>query len=80
MMGPTGSESHANCRDGSSRPRSTRYGYDADGREANDDKENTRLIVSQIVLDTFEGLKMTYPKLSTRRRQELLAIRKRLVK
>jgi hypothetical protein len=27
-----------------------------------DDKENARLIVSQIVLDTFEGLKMTYPK------------------
>src|SRR5664279_4488555 len=27
-----------------------------------DDKENARLIVSQIILDTFEGLKMTYPK------------------
>ena len=27
-----------------------------------DDKENARLIVSQIVLDTFEGLKMTYPE------------------
>ena len=27
-----------------------------------DDKENARLIVSQIVLDTLEGLKMTYPK------------------
>jgi polyphosphate kinase 2 (PPK2 family) len=27
-----------------------------------DDKENARLIVSQIVLDVFEGLKMAYPK------------------
>ena len=27
-----------------------------------DDKENARLIVSQIVLDTFEGLKMSFPK------------------
>ena len=41
-----------------------------------DDKENARLIVSQIVLDTFEGLKMTYPKTSAKRRQELLSIRK----
>ena len=27
-----------------------------------DDKENARLIISQIVLDTFDGLKMNYPK------------------
>jgi len=45
-----------------------------------DDKANARLIVSQIVLDTFEGLKMTYPKTSAKRRQELLSIRKRLAK
>jgi PPK2 family polyphosphate:nucleotide phosphotransferase len=43
-----------------------------------DDKENARLIVSRIVLDTFAGLKMTYPKTSAKRRQELLSIRKRL--
>jgi PPK2 family polyphosphate:nucleotide phosphotransferase len=43
-----------------------------------DDKENARLIVSQIVLDTFERLKMTCPKTSGKRRKELLAIRKRL--
>ena len=29
-----------------------------------DDKENARLIVSGIILDTFEELKMTYPKTS----------------
>ncbi len=45
-----------------------------------DDKENARLIVSQIILDTFEGLKMKYPKSSAKRRRELQLIRKRLVK
>jgi polyphosphate kinase 2 (PPK2 family) len=45
-----------------------------------DDKENARLIVSQIVLDTFEGLKMSYPKTSAKRRLELQSIRKRLAK
>ena len=45
-----------------------------------DDKENARLIVSQIILDTLEGLNMTYPKASAKRRRELLAIRKRLAK
>ena len=45
-----------------------------------DDKENARLIVSQIVLDTFEELRMTYPKTSAKRRRELLSIRKRLAK
>lgn len=45
-----------------------------------DDKENARLIVSQIVLDTFEGLEMTYPKSSAKRRRELQAIRKQLAK
>ena len=45
-----------------------------------DDKENARLIVSQIVLDTFEGLKMAYPKITAARRRELPAIRKRLAK
>jgi PPK2 family polyphosphate:nucleotide phosphotransferase len=45
-----------------------------------DDKENARLIVSQIILDTFEGLKMTYPKMSTKRQKELQLIRRRLTK
>jgi PPK2 family polyphosphate:nucleotide phosphotransferase len=45
-----------------------------------DDKENARLIVSQIILDTFAGLKMAYPKTSAKRRRELLTIRKRLAK
>jgi len=45
-----------------------------------DDKENARLIVSQIVLDTFEELKMTYPKTTEKRRRELQLIRKKLAK
>jgi PPK2 family polyphosphate:nucleotide phosphotransferase len=45
-----------------------------------DDKENARLIVSRIILDTFEELEMTYPAASPARRRELLAIRKRLEK
>ena len=45
-----------------------------------DDKENARLIVSQIVLDTFEALDMSYPKTTDERRLELLAIREQLAK
>jgi hypothetical protein len=43
-----------------------------------DDKENARLIVSQIVLDSLEGLKMAYPNTSEERRKELLSIRAQL--
>ena len=45
-----------------------------------DDKENARLIISQILLDTFERLKMNFPKADAKRRRELQLIRKRLVK
>lgn len=45
-----------------------------------DDKENARLIISQIILDTLEALKMTYPESNAKRRQELQAIRKQLAK
>jgi PPK2 family polyphosphate:nucleotide phosphotransferase len=45
-----------------------------------DDKENARLIVSRIVLDALEDLKMAYPKTTPKRRQELQSIRKLLVK
>src|ERR1700691_6248031 len=41
-----------------------------------DDKENARLIVSQIVLDALGDLKMAYPKTTERRHLELLAIKK----
>jgi PPK2 family polyphosphate:nucleotide phosphotransferase len=45
-----------------------------------DDKENARLIVSRIVLDTFEGLKMAFPETTAKRHRELLSIRKQLAK
>jgi PPK2 family polyphosphate:nucleotide phosphotransferase len=45
-----------------------------------DDKENARLIVSQIVVDTFNDLKMAYPKTTPKRRPELKSIRKLLTK
>jgi polyphosphate kinase 2 (PPK2 family) len=45
-----------------------------------DDKENARLIVSQIVLDTFDGLKMSYPKMSAGREKELQTIRAELAR
>jgi len=43
-----------------------------------DDKEDARLIVSQIILDELNGLKMAYPKTTAKRRQELKSIRKGL--
>ncbi len=45
-----------------------------------DDKENARLIVSQIVLDALNELKMAYPETTPKRRRELQSIRKRLLK
>jgi hypothetical protein len=41
-----------------------------------DDKENARLIVSQIVLDALNELKMAYPKTTAKCRRELESIRK----
>jgi PPK2 family polyphosphate:nucleotide phosphotransferase len=43
-----------------------------------DDKENCRLIVSQIILDTFNELGMAYPKSTAERRRLLKSIRKEL--
>jgi PPK2 family polyphosphate:nucleotide phosphotransferase len=45
-----------------------------------DDKENARLIVSRIVLDALEDLKMAYPRTTAKRRAELQTIRKQLAK
>ena len=45
-----------------------------------DDKRNSRLIVSQIVVEALEGLKMSFPKTSAGRRRELLSIRRRLIR
>jgi len=45
-----------------------------------DDKENARLIVSHIVLDSLNELKMAYPKTTTKRWRELKSLRKLLAK
>jgi PPK2 family polyphosphate:nucleotide phosphotransferase len=45
-----------------------------------DDKENARLIVSRLVLDALEDLKMAYPKTTQKRRLELQEIGKQLTK
>ncbi len=44
-----------------------------------DDKRNARLIISQIVLDTFKALKMSYPEIDAKRKQELASIRRNLM-
>lgn len=43
-----------------------------------DDKENARLIISQIVLDALRSLNLAYPKADAARLKELKAIRRRL--
>ena len=43
-----------------------------------DNKKNARLIISQVLLDTFNELEMAYPKTTAKRRHELKTIRKQL--
>ncbi|MEO8158425.1 MAG: ADP-polyphosphate phosphotransferase [Betaproteobacteria bacterium] len=45
-----------------------------------DDKENARLIIAEVILDTFRRLGLAYPKPSAAHRRELLSIRKQLAK
>jgi len=43
-----------------------------------DDKENARIIISRIILETMKDLKMSFPQTSKDRHKELLGIRKQL--
>lgn len=45
-----------------------------------DDKDNARLIISKVILETLGALKMAYPETSAARRKELLKIRGQLLK
>jgi polyphosphate kinase 2 (PPK2 family) len=45
-----------------------------------DDKKNTQLIVSRIILNTLKALKMEFPKLDPERKNELRKIRELLSK
>jgi len=67
-------EAYEACLSATSTPHAPWYAVPAD------DKENARLIVSQIVLDTLKGLKMAYPRTTVKRRRELESIRKLLAK
>jgi len=44
-----------------------------------DDKKNARLLISSIILDTYESLQMNYPVTDAQRRAELLLIREQLL-
>lgn len=44
-----------------------------------DDKENARLIISQIILETLESMDLRYPETSKERVEELKVVRKELV-
>jgi len=44
-----------------------------------DDKKNARLIISNILLDTFKALDMHYPETDDKRKEELKGIRQKLV-
>ena len=67
-------QAYEDCLSATSTPHAPWYVVPAD------DKENARLIISQIVLDVFQELKMAYPKTTAKRRSELQLIRKTLVK
>ena len=62
------------CLNATSTPHAPWYAVPAD------DKDNARLIVSQIVLDSLHDLKMKYPETTAKRRGELEKIRKLLAK
>lgn len=44
-----------------------------------DDKKNARLLIANIIVETFKSLKMYYPVTDAKRREELLAIREQLL-
>jgi PPK2 family polyphosphate:nucleotide phosphotransferase len=45
-----------------------------------DDKLNTRLIVSQTIIDTLSSLRLSYPKVTDARKRELAAVRRQLTR
>ena len=67
-------EAYADCLAATSTEASPWYAIPAD------DKKNARLFVSEAILETLEGLKMSYPAVGEERRRELLELRKQLAK
>jgi PPK2 family polyphosphate:nucleotide phosphotransferase len=67
-------KAYENCLEATSTPHAPWFIVPAD------DKADSRLIISQIVLDAFQELGMAYPKSTPKRRRELKSIRKILEK
>ena len=67
-------KAYENCLEATSTPAAPWFIVPAD------DKEDSRLIVSQVVLDAFQELRMAYPKSTPKRHRELKSIRKLLEK
>jgi PPK2 family polyphosphate:nucleotide phosphotransferase len=65
-------KAYEKCLSATSTPEAPWYAVPAD------DKRNARLIVSQIIVDTLTGVRMTYPEPDAKRRIELQQIRARL--
>ena len=65
-------KAYEDCLNATSTPHAPWYVVPAD------DKENARLIVSQIIVDTFNGLKLPIPRSMQKQREELKTIRKQL--
>lgn len=65
-------KAYEKCLSATSTPRAPWYIVPAD------DKKNARLIVSQIILDTMEGMKMSYPRPEKAQRKELKEIERML--
>ena len=66
-------EAYEDCLNATSTPHAPWYVVPADN------KEDARLIVSRILLDSMDDLKMAYPKTTPKRKRELEAIRKQLI-
>ena len=65
-------KAYENCLSATSTSKSPWYVVPAD------DKKNARLIVSQVIAETFEGLDMSYPQISEERQRELQSMRSQL--
>jgi polyphosphate kinase 2 (PPK2 family) len=63
---------YEDCLEATSTKRSPWYVVPAD------DKQNARLIVARIIVQTLKGLDMAYPQPDKARRRELLGLRKQL--
>ena len=66
-------KAYETCLSATSQPQAPWYIVPAD------DKENARLIISQTIVDTLKGLKMSYPQADAQRQKELLQMRASLI-